>query len=74
MGSRFEHLFNVPLFQIHSVAEIEIIREALEQNAETKQMRQEWINNLPPPLTEGEAIILKVYDEYVLLMGDGGTS
>jgi hypothetical protein len=70
----FAHLLDVPVFSIYSLSEVDVIRKALEQNAETKKLRQEWINNLPPPPTTGEALTAKIFYEYIGALSDGGTT
>lgn len=68
----FAHLLDLPVFPIYSLSEVEIIRKALEQNADTKKERQEYIKNLPPPPTTGEALTARILYEYIGAMSDGG--
>lgn len=70
----FAHLLDIPVFPVYSLSEVEVIRKALEQNAETKKERQEWANNLPPPPTTGDALTARIYFEYIAALSDGGTT
>ena len=74
MTNPFAHLFHIPLFPMYSESEIDIIRKALQQNAETKKLRQDVINNMAPPLTAGEALNAKIVYEFISMMSDGGTT
>jgi hypothetical protein len=70
----FAYLFEVPLFPLYSESEVEIIRKAIEQNTETKVLRQKIINDMPPPLSTTDALTARVVTEFIGAMGDGGTT
>ncbi|KAH7346959.1 hypothetical protein BKA66DRAFT_602538 [Pyrenochaeta sp. MPI-SDFR-AT-0127] len=72
MNSPFVHLLQLSVFQIYSVKEFEILRDRIQENLKTKQLRQEVINNMPPQPTTADAITGKLVIEYLSILGDGG--
>ncbi|KAF2007651.1 hypothetical protein P154DRAFT_516481 [Amniculicola lignicola CBS 123094] len=70
----FAHINNIPLFSIYSINEVALIRKAIEQNAETNELRQEFLKNIPPPLSAGDALTAKLVTQYIAAMSDGGTT
>lgn len=71
MNDPFAHLSNVPLWPIYSESEVEVIRKALETNAETKKLRQDIAKNMEP---QPDALTAKVVHGFISLMSDGGTT
>jgi hypothetical protein len=74
LNSPFKHLLQVPLFPFYSMSEVEVIRKALQTNAETNKLRQEIIANMQPDPSAADALTAKVVYEFIGAMSDGGTS
>ncbi|KAF2422985.1 hypothetical protein EJ08DRAFT_462441 [Tothia fuscella] len=74
MTDQFAHVNDLPVFQIYSLNEVEILRKRIQSNLETKWQRQDIIDHMPPPPSSADALTAKVYFELISAMSDCGMS